>query len=122
MPRKPLESLGVMVRERRRRRTLREVAREIGVGPATLLRVESGRVPDVSTFGRICQWLEVDPGLFLGRPDVRAETEVGTVEVSAHFRADRTPQAETMQALANMLLLASQIQPREVDPDDDDHA
>ena len=116
MRRKPLESLGAMVRERRARRTLREVAGEIGIGPATLLRVESGRIPDVGTFGKICQWLGVDPGDFLGKPrEVApggAPPAPGLTSISAHLRADQTPQAATLQALAQMLLLAAREQPR----------
>ena len=117
MRRKPLESLGLMVRERRGPRTLREVAHEIDIGPATLLRVETGRVPDVDTFGKICRWLEVDPGVFLGTPTPASSPATGGVAgdptvISAHLRADRTLKPETMQALAQMLLLAAQQQPR----------
>ena len=68
MRRKPLSALGLMVRERRGDRTLRQAAVDVGIGPATLLRVESGRVPDVDTFGKLCRWLKVDPGVFLGKP------------------------------------------------------
>ncbi len=117
MRRKPLESLGAMVRERRGRRTLREVAGEIGIGPATLLRVESGRIPDVGTFGKICRWLKVDPGVFLSKPREMAPASPaqqagGLTSISAHLRADQTPQPETLQALAQMLLLAARQQPR----------
>lgn len=110
MRRRPLESLGAMVRERRGSQTLRVVAKEIGVSPATLLRVESGRIPDVATFGRICRWLEIDPGVFLGSKSA-SERGNATIQVSAHLRADQNPQRETMQALAQMLLLVSRTQP-----------
>src|SRR5437879_624521 len=66
MPRTPLESLGAMVKARRGERRLREVAAEIGIGVATLMRVENGRIPDVATFGKLCRWLDVEPGTFLG--------------------------------------------------------
>src|SRR6267154_6458518 len=65
MPKRPLESLGLIVREKKAHRKLRETAKEIGIGPATLMRIESGRIPDVETFGKICRWLQVDPGTFL---------------------------------------------------------
>jgi len=115
--RRPLESLGGLVRAKRGKVTLRKAAAEIGIGPATLLRVESGRVPDVSTFGKICSWLGRDPREFLGA-QLAAETEardlpgVGQVQISAHFRMDQAPQPETMTALAQMLIFARQIQPR----------
>jgi transcriptional regulator with XRE-family HTH domain len=103
------------------------VATEIGVGPATLLRVESGRIPDVSTFGRICQWLGVEPSVFLGSSS-KAVLEPGVglaaeaIQISAHFRADQTPKPETMQALAQMLIYAARVQPQTPDAPIDEHA
>jgi transcriptional regulator with XRE-family HTH domain len=122
MRRRPLESLGALVRAKRGEETLRVVAARIGIGPATLLRVESGRVPDVSTFGKLCLWLGRDPREFLGSPSGRTpgalgEPQVGQVQVTAHFRADATPQAETMAALAKMLLLSARLQPPRPDAD-----
>jgi|SRR5882762_8353970 len=119
MTKKPLESLGALVRTKRGQRKLREVAREIGIGPATLLRVESGRIPDVVTFGKLCNWLKVDPGTFLGfakesDPQSKAHLQTPNVMVfSAHLKADQTQQPETVRALAQLLFLASQMQHQE---------
>ena len=116
MAKKTLGSLGMMVRSKRGERKLREVAKEINIGPATLLRVESGRIPDVATFGRICKWLGIDPGSFLGwetESKVKKSAklvEPTTVLVSAHLRADRTPKPETVNALAKMILFAARDQ------------
>ena len=106
MPQRPLAALGGLVRDRRGSRKLRETAAEIGVSPATLLRVESGRIPDVPTFGKLCSWLEVDPKSFLGMHEGPATPSKG-VAMSAHFKADRNPQEATIRALAQMLLLAA---------------
>lgn len=109
MKRPTLAQLGVMLRERRGGRKLRDVAKEIGIGAATLMRVENGRVPDLATFGKICKWLDVDPRPFLG-VQVKAETAkpAPILNVSAHFRADRTPEPKTVNALATMLLYAAE--------------
>jgi transcriptional regulator with XRE-family HTH domain len=118
MPRRPLESLGATVRETRGDKNLREAAREIGISAATLMRVESGRIPDVETFGRICNWLKKDPAAFLGmkqHPEAtKSLREKGppVLTVSAHFRADHTPKPETVNALAQMVLIAMNAQPR----------
>lgn len=119
MAQKPLESLGALVRSKRSQRKLREVAREIGIGPATLLRVESGRIPDVLTFGKICKWLQVDPGTFLGfeknspsRPGGQTQSP-SLLVFSGHLKADQTQQPETVHALAQLLFLASQMQYQE---------
>ena len=118
MPRKPLDSLGAMVKAKRGERRLREVAAEIGIGTATLMRVENGRIPDVGTFGKLCKWLNVDPGSFLGftpKASDAASQDVAPASglvLSAHFKAEQTPQPETVRALAQMLLLAARTQPR----------
>lgn len=117
MPRIPLESLGVLVRKERGPRKIRETAHEIGIGPATLLRVENGRMPDVETFGKLCRWLKVDPGKFLGfEPAPRSDESEITSElpssISAHFRADQTPRPETVKALAQMVLYVLKNQPK----------
>lgn len=108
MPRKPLESLGAIVREKRGSRKLRETAREIGISPATLLRVESGRIPDVDTFGKMCKWLKKDPAEFLGA----SQPSQPFLSVSAHFKADQNPTPATVEALAKMVLFAVNWQPR----------
>lgn len=127
MPRRSLSSLGVMVREKRGVRKLREVANEIGIGAATLMRVENGRIPDVATFGKICKWLGVDPGSFLGFepkevPSAAVSTDqTSSVQVSAHLRADQTPKPETVQALAQMILMAAKVQPAIKEPQENDN-
>lgn len=106
MPRLSLSNLGAMVKKRRGASKLREAAAEIGISAPTLLRVESGRSPDLDTFGKICGWLQVDPGDFLGHPRQQATAAVPTeTTISAHFKAEKLPEPETLNALARMLLL-----------------
>lgn len=117
MPRRTLESLGALVREKRGQNKLRETAKGIGIGPATLMRIENGRIPDVETFGKICKWLGLDPGSFLGfqTSEPRAglpQANLSITEIASHFRADQVSQQETVQALARMVLLAMTMQPR----------
>ena len=119
MTQRPLESLGALVRTKRDQRKLRETANEIGIGAATLLRVESGRIPDVATFGKLCIWLQIDPGVFLGfepRSKTQQENDVlspGTQVFSAHFKTPKLLQRNTVEALANLLFLAAKMQPGE---------
>ena len=108
MAKMPLESLGIFVRERRAAAKMRETAAAIGISPATLLRVEGGRIPDIVTFGKLCNWLNVDPKDFLGSDKDSKKVAVRQrLEVSAHLKADRTPKRETINALAEMILLAA---------------
>lgn len=111
MPTLTLSAFGPLVRDRRGGRRLREVAQEIGISAATLMRIESGRTPDVETFGKVCRWLGVDPGVFLGFESAHHGGDpLGDVpvQISAHFRADRLPAPETARALARMLLFIAQ--------------
>lgn len=115
MPRRPIEGLGALVRKKRGLKKLRETAREIEIGSATLMRVESGRIPDVDTFGKLCRWLGEDPRQFLGLDAVGAsglpESEAVAI-FAGHFRSDQTPKKATVEALAKMMLLASRSQPK----------
>jgi len=115
MPRRPIESLGAMVREKRGQRKLRETAREVGIGPATLMRVESGRIPDVETFGKLCRWLGEDPAQFLGLDALEKRSspnQEAAASFAGHFKADQTPKKATVEALAKMMLLAIRTQPK----------
>jgi transcriptional regulator with XRE-family HTH domain len=105
MSRLSLSNLGALVKRRRGASKLREAASEIGISAPTLLRVESGRLPDLDTFGKICRWLQLDPGDFLGRPSQHAHATLAETTISAHFKAERLPEPETLNALARMLLL-----------------
>jgi transcriptional regulator with XRE-family HTH domain len=115
MPTISLSNLSTMVRKKRGEAKLRATAQQIGISPATLMRVENGRIPDIETFGRICNWLQVDPGSFLGfKPESAAlkdsKATILPLFVSAHFKADQTPKLETVNSLAKMILLAVQSQ------------
>lgn len=112
MANRTLASLGALVRKQRGEKKLRDVANEIGISPATLMRVENGRTPDVETFGKICQWLKMDPGSFLGfkKTEGNDQATEGPITISAHLRADRTPNPKTLNALAKLIWLATKNQ------------
>lgn len=102
--------LGPMLRERRGRRGVREVAQEMGISPATLTRVEAGRMPDLETFQKICTWLKVDPARILDIPvDVTlADTsdEISTPVAAVHLRAERTLPPGAASDLAHLIVVA----------------
>jgi transcriptional regulator with XRE-family HTH domain len=102
MPKLTLQILGRRLAEKRKSRGIRDVAKEIGVSPATLSRIERGYVPDIETFGKVCRWMNVDPGEILGVKPKMA----GKPKAAVHFKKDQSLQAETAQALAQMILAA----------------
>jgi len=103
--------LGKMLRDRRGSRGVREIAAEIGISPATLSRVESGKLPDLLTFKKICSWLQVDPARILELPAGRSAQpiEIGEVLAGAaavHMRTDVALTPEAASDLAQLILVA----------------
>ena len=108
MARVTLQSLGTILREKRGPRGLREVAAEVDISAPTLSRIESGKMPDLQTFGKLCRWLEVDPGSVLGIGPHLKETRTTGV-AAAHLKADREVDPETARALANAIIRAQMM-------------
>lgn len=107
-----VRTLGERLLSQRSGRGVREVAREIGISPATLSRIERGNLPDLESFGKICKWLAVDPAEVLGVPlpdAARRSAESQRLQASAHFRADRTTSPELATALADMILATQDL-------------
>lgn len=102
MPKLTLETLGRLAAEKRGDVGVRATAKEIGISPATLSRVERGYLPDLDTFGKICKWLSVDPGEVLGFTTPAPSTP----RVAVHFKKQATLSPNTAQALAQMVLAA----------------
>lgn len=102
--------LGPLLRERRGGRGIREVAQEIGVSPATLTRIEAGRLPDLITFRKICAWLRVNPADILGISTSRANENPtsGDVpsEAAVHLRADQSLPEAAASDLAQLIVFA----------------
>lgn len=113
MPKRTLESLGALIKAKRGEASLREAAKTIGIGSATLMRIQNGHTPDIHTFARICAWLDVDPGEFLGFKHNAQPVAVVNAPIYAHFRASRELPQNTAMALAQMITLAAVKQPQE---------
>jgi transcriptional regulator with XRE-family HTH domain len=106
-----MNDLADRVLQRRQGRGIREAAKEVGISPATLSRVENGKVPDLETFGKICAWLGADPSTFLGLS--RAETETPRAQV--HFKKEIAIRPDSAKALSEMIILAQRaLQEEEV--------
>ena len=100
-----LKSLGRLVAEKRGKVGIRATAREIGLSPATLSRVENGQMPDLANFTKICRWLEVDPARVLGFEPDTLERPVAAV----HFRGQSTVSLPTAGALQELIINAQQM-------------
>ena len=96
------ERLSQLVAEKRGKVGIRATARQIGLSPATLSRVENGRLPDLDNFTRICRWLEVDPADLLGFDSQSWSLPIAAV----HFRSETALSSDTATALQELIVEA----------------
>ena len=102
-----LPELGVLLRDRRGRLSIRQAAEDAGVSFSTLSRVEAGHQPDLATFLRLCAWLGVEPTRFLLPTASRPSTTIDAV--TQHLTADPrlgTEAAETIAAVVRDMYAA----------------
>ncbi|MGK7346056.1 MAG: helix-turn-helix domain-containing protein [Candidatus Nitrospinota bacterium M3_3B_026] len=97
-----LENLGRKLEAKRASLGVRAAAKEIGISPATLSRVERGHMPDLATFKKICMWLNIDPGEVLGISGGKTER----LKVAVNFRKDHAIHPDTAKALSDMIMAA----------------
>ena len=100
--------LAALIKTKRGNRGLREIAQEIGeVSPSTLSRIENGKVPDMDTFLRICDWLQVSSEEFIKETQEQQENQIATIDrIEGYLRADRELAPETADALAKLMKAA----------------
>lgn len=96
-----------MVKSKRGGKVLREVSEEIGsVSPATLSRIEQGKVPDVDTFIKICDWLNVSTDSFTIKTS-DSDNQVSNQDlIIAHLRSDRELPTDTVEMIVKLVDLA----------------
>src|SRR5258706_6412809 len=113
-----MELFTAYVKARRGEMGLREAVQQIGdISPATLSRIENGRVPDMDVFLRLCDWIGVPAETFLKR-EMDSRTLPKTTEVTeAHLRADRNLDGATAEAIAKMVKAAYALGQRKSDAD-----
>lgn len=100
-----IRELAEKVRSKRAGQGIRAAAAEVGISSATLSRVENGGIPDVETFGRICNWLGDDPGQYLGL----SASATRPSKVLVHFKKEAAIRPESATALSEMILLANKM-------------
>lgn len=110
-----ISQLAALVKAKRGKKGLRDTAKEIGdISPSTLSRIEQGKMPDLDTFLKLCEWLGISPsGFFESQNENKHPKEptglplvpgMTTPEViHAHLRADKELDPETAEALAEMV-------------------
>lgn len=92
-----------MIKSKRGNTGLRALAAEIGISAATLSRIEQGNLPDIDTYIKLCDWLEVSTEFFTTSKQHSDDIQKGVI---AHLRADKTLSPNTAEALIQMINLA----------------
>lgn len=90
-------AFGARVAAKRGAVGVRAAARDAGISPATLSRIENGHIPDIETFEKLCRWVGADPGEFL---DGATQEALGTVQ----FKKVDAVSPETAKALGDLVL------------------
>lgn len=114
MARLTLEQLGPLIKKRRGSRGLRQVAAEMTISAATLSRVEAGKQPDLESFTKICAWLGINPGEFLGykeheeKETASSKPNQNQTVMLAHFKAGKTMSSKTAQHLGALIFAIHQ--------------
>ena len=94
-----------MIKSKRGSIGLRTLAKEIGISSSTLSRVEQENLPDIDTYIKLCNWLEVSTDFF--KVDSSNEKHDSSYQnVIAHLRADKTLSGKTSEALIQMINVA----------------
>lgn len=109
-----IERLAALVRARRGKKGLRQVAAEIeGVSPSTLSRVENGKTPDIDTFLKLCDWLEISPNeLIKSTQETEPPPELSELSmIEMQLRASKELDPTMAKALADMVKAAAESAP-----------
>ena len=102
--RKPsLDTFGQMIIEKRGALGVRAAAKEIGISPATLSRVENGNLPDLQNFKLICEWLDIKPNEILG---FESSVDTGPAVAAVQFKKQPDTTQATAASLGAMILHA----------------
>ena len=98
------EKFSEMIKSKRGNKGLRVLAKEINVSASTLSRIEQGNLPDIDTYLKLCEWLEVSTDFFT--KNVSEEKDEIKPKVIAHLRADKSLPQDTAETLIKMINLA----------------
>ena len=94
--------LSSMIKSKRARQGLRATGKEIGISAPTLSRIEQGNLPDIETYVKICEWLNVSTDYFTG-----VQEDFSTQKtIIASLRAEKTLSPSTVESLVNFINLA----------------
>ena len=99
-----LDKIVGMIQKKRGARGIRETAQEIGISSATLSRIENGNLPDITTFVKLCKWLDVPADEMLGFSHAAEDNSTANQKFTVHFKADKNLSPKAATALAELII------------------
>ena len=105
------DEIGRRVLQKRGKVGLRTAAKEMGISPATLSRIERGHVADANTLGKVFNWLGVSADEFFTSGD----SEFQKMEVQIAFKNKRAVPQATASALTELIQKASEEFSKKID-------
>ncbi len=95
-----------LIRLKRGSQGLRAIATELGISASTLSRIERGHTPDIETFARLCQWLEVSMDSLFNHAGQDAQT--------IHLDC-KSPEGVTVGLIDSLMSIAGVLSERDLD-------
>jgi transcriptional regulator with XRE-family HTH domain len=88
----------------------RQLAKEAGVSPSTLTRMQQGKSPDVNTFSALTQWLNIPAERFYAdQPHREARHEDPMAVISTLLRSKKKMNAKAVAALQELVTAAFKL-------------
>jgi transcriptional regulator with XRE-family HTH domain len=106
-----LESLvGALDSERQARGlSWRQLAKQAGVSPSTLTRMQQGKLPDVNTFAALTKWLNIPAERFYSDQRPAKEAEDPMAVISTLLRGKKKMNPKAMAALQELVNAAVEL-------------
>ncbi len=109
------------VKAKRADRSLRPVAKEIGISTATLCRIEGGEYsPDLESYAKTCDWIGVGLNEFYTGRQAEPKKRDGEALLIGQVLTDRTLREDTKRALVVLIALCYKAQPTATESEESD--
>ena len=88
----------------------RQLAKDAGVSPSTLTRMQQGKSPDVNTFSALTQWLNIPAERFYAeQPNRQARHDDPMAVMSTLLRSKRKMNPKAVTALQELVTAAFKL-------------
>ena len=99
-----------LVKTKQKKRSLREISREIGnISPSTLSRIKKGEVPDIYTFMWLCDWLEISPNEIIQDSSNKTITTPSLAEAILKLQQVKELDERSINALLELIYILTEI-------------